>query len=228
MATINDLVPYCEQRVEEVVGAPVFWLQQPEVVTAVAEAIQDLLLLVGRPTQTVTQSYTLLPNQVFQPMPAGVFIITDLYDQDGRAYQYTLYDMDFTQASWTSSWEDDLSTNISQWFPVGFNMFGVHPAVSAPLQVTITGIQLTPNEAFPYSGTTTVPFEDSVFVALELYAASYLRLKEAGSEFADGVKLYQQYLEIAKVYTNLQNRVDPLLFSPNMGAPAGVNPTTRR
>jgi hypothetical protein len=228
MAVINDLVPYVEERTEEVVGAPVFWLQQQEYVTAVTEAIQDLLLLIGRPTQTVTQSYTLLPNQVFQPMPPDVFVITDLYDQDGRAYQFTLYDMDFTQASWGSDWENDLSTNINQWFPVGFNMFGVHPAVVAPLQVTVTGIQLTPNEAWPYSGTTTVPFEESMQVALEMYAAGYLQFKEGGSEFSNGVTLYQQYLEIAKRYTQIQDRRDPLIFAPNMGIPTGINPTVKR
>ena len=121
MAVINDLVPYVEERTEEVVGAPVFWLQQQEYVTAVAEAIQDLLLLIGRPTQTVTQSYTLLPNQVFQPMPPGVFVITDLYSEDGRVYQLTQYDMDFSQSAWQSDWEDDVGTQIK--LPVRPNSF---------------------------------------------------------------------------------------------------------
>lgn len=585
MATVADLAPYVENRTEELVGAPVFWQQSQEVYTAIVEGVTDLLLLVGRPTQTVTQTVTLLPNTPWQPMPAGIFIITDMYDQNGRTYQYTVYDFDFTQVSWgcyddatevltdrgwrrfqdldrteaiatlsaegkleyqiptayhayeydgdlwqyssasvdllvtpnhnlyiapsserpyrfrleraqdikrkcfnmkkdaewegveqkticvadkvvdmdlwleflgyfisegsccaydfdrasriqhykhttksgehknytyetkarvqtqrvvavaqmkpegvkkighclaklpfkfrrdvrdwrcqskalyaelvdlgrshekhipayvknlsrrqltilykalmlgdgsecegkatyytssarladdfqelllkigmsgdihvtdrigqkrgngvtrylefnvgvrrnkqtprnsrgwmpvmspyigtvhcvtvpnhiiyvrrngkavwcgNSGWENDISDSISQWAPVGFGMFMIHPAVNTPQQVTVTGIQATPNQTWPYDGTSTIPFEDSMFVAIEMYAAAYLQFKEGSAEFANGVKLYQQYLDIAKRYTQIQDRRDPLIFAPNMGVPTGINPTVKR
>ena len=73
-----------------------------------------------------------------------------------------------------------------------------------------------------------MPFEDSIFVALESYAAGYLSFKEGGAEAQNGVTLYTQYLEIARRYSQIQDRRDPLIFAPNMGIPTGVNPTTRR
>jgi hypothetical protein len=226
--TVATLAPYVENRVEEVAGAPVFWQQSQEVYTAIVEAVQDLLLLIGRPTQTVTQTVTLLPNTPWQPMPSGIFVITDMYDQNGRTYQFSVYDFDYSQVSWGSGWENDISTAISQWAPVGFSQYLVHPAVNTPQQVTVTGIQATPNQAWPYDGTSTIPFESSMYVALELYATSYLQFKEGNAEFSNGVTLYQQYLELAKRYTQIQDRRDPLIFAPNMGIPTGITPIVKR
>jgi len=229
MATVADLAPYVENRLEEPIGAPVFWGQSTEIYSAVVEAVCDLLLLIGRPTQTVNQLVTLLPNKVYQLMPAGMLCITDIVSQNGAVYKMTQYDMDYSQSSWGSDWENDLSDqDFDQWWPVGFGMFGIHPAVSQPLTVGITGIALPTTEAWPFSGNSAIPFEDSMFAALEMYAAGYCRLKEQGNEFYEGVKLYQAYLEVAKRYTQIQDRRDDMIFSQGLGLQQNINPNKKR
>lgn len=229
MANVADLAPYVENRIEEPIGAPVFWEQNTEVYSAIVEAICELLLLVGRPTQTVNLQITILPNKVYQAMPTGMLCITNMYSQQGEVYKMTQYDMDFTQASWGSDWENDITDQqINQWWPIGFTMYGVHPAVSMPLTVGITGIALPTTEAWPFSGASSVPFEDSMFVALEQYAAGYCRLKEQGNEFYEGVRLYQAFLEIAKRYTQIQDRRDEMIFTQGLGLQQNINPNKKR
>ena len=214
-------------RCEEPTSPPVFWTTA-EANSAVIEAINDLILLIGRPTQYVTQIVTLQPNTPWQTMPAGVFCITDIVGLNGQVYKLTQFDMDFTQASWGSGWENDVGPAIQQWWPLGFNLFGVHPCVSAAQQVTVTAIAPATSDAWPYTGNELVPFEDSLFIALESYGAHVLRFKEGGNEFFDSLSLYKDYLAIAKRYTAIQDRRDPYIFDTNVGVPGKVAPTTAR
>jgi len=79
-------------------------------------------------------------------------------------------------------------------------MFGIHPAVSTPVQVLLTGILCPVTEIWPYNGSEIVPFHHEFFVALEEYATVYCRLKETGAEFEESLSLYQQYLSLAETY----------------------------
>jgi len=215
-------------RVEEFVPtAPVFWTTA-EANSAVIEAISDLLLLIGRPTQYVSQLITIAPNTPWQPMPAGLFCITDIIAQGSQVYKLTQWDMDFLQVSWGAGWEQDVADSIVQWWPLGFNMFGVHPCVNTDQYVTVTGIQIPTTDPWPYSGSELVPFPDEMFIALEQYGAHYLRFKEGGNEFFESLALYKDYLAQAQRYTAIQDRRDPYIFDQNVGAPGKVSPTTAR
>ena len=67
-----------------------------------------------------------------------------------------------------------------------------------------------------------------MFIALEEYAAHYLRLKEGGDEFFGSMALYKSYLAQAKRYTAIQDRRDSYIFDQSVGAPGKVSQTTAR
>lgn len=222
---ISTLAVNVQNRLEEIpVGAPgTFWSYQFEILTAIVEAMNDLMVLVGRPLQTVNVPYTLTPNTVWQSYPAGVFLITDMWGAGGVIHKVDLNSMDFVMSSWHSDWEQDTSPNGPvRWMPIGMTMFAVHPAPSVPITVNIDAIQYPVAEAWPYTGTETVPFQDEFFEAIEEYAAHYARFKETGQDFQQSLSLYQQYLAVAKRMTDIQDRRDPVIFSTSLGATAGV------
>jgi hypothetical protein len=208
-------------------GGPIFWDLSTEVYSALVEAMNDLLLLVGRPTQAVQQVITLTPNTVWQKTPKGIFLITDLYGNN-QIRQANLASMDYVQASWLGDWEQDVADSPLRWGAVGFNFFFVHPAPSTAIQLTLTGIQYPALDNWPYTGGELSPFHHEFQLALELYAASYCRLKETGAEAQEGITLYAQYLELAKRLTQLEDLRDPVIFSKALGAPTQVEVTTKR
>ena len=81
---------------------------------------------------------------------------------------------------------------------------------------------------WPYTGNETIQFQDEMFVALETYSAAYCRLKELGSEAQEGIKLMEQYFQMAKRLTQIEDKRDPLLFSMGFGAANNINPGSRR
>src|ERR1039458_463927 len=229
MTTIADMVPQLAARVEETNPfAPIFWGLNTEFYSALVEACSDLLILIGRPTNTVSLPVTLLPNSVWQPMPPGMFCIANVQGPDGDVYKFTQFDMDFSQASWGSDYENDLGDSVKQWWPLGLTAFGIHPSVEVPQPVIVTGIQLVTQESWPYDGTVVSPFHEEVNSILEMYAAHILRLKEGGAEFQQSLALYDAYLAGAKRLTEIEDRRDPVVFSRNLGVQVGVAQTTKR
>lgn len=231
MSTISQLAPQVLARVEEPnPSAPVFWSLTLEVYSALVEALNDLMLLVGRPTQTIQVPLDLQPNSVWQSVPKGVLLITDMWGGGGTKFWRTdLGSMDRVMSSWSAAWENDTDPDGPvRWGPVGLTQFFVHPAPQASQQVLIGGVAYPVTGAWPYDGTQTVPFQLEFFTMLEQYAASYLRLKENGREFEEGVALYNSYLQLAQRMTQIQDSRDALIFSPVAGGVAGVNPAPRR
>lgn len=226
MATISTLVPYVENRTEELVGNPVFWTFD-EYTSSIMEAMCDMLLLVGRPDLIVSQPLTIQPNQWMQKVPKGIFCITNIQGPASEVWKITLEDVDYSQVA-GPDWEQDIGDSITTWWPLGFNAFGVHPCVPYAQTVLMTGIASPVTGIWPYDGTQDVPFQDPFFVSLEKYAASYLRLKEAGQETQEGAKLYADYLSDAKRMTQLQDRIDPFIFEGATGGKITANPTTAR
>lgn len=228
--TISTLAFRVQQRLEEEgTTAGEFWSVQYEIYTALVEAISDLMLLVGRPTQSVQIPYSFTLNTPWQTMPTGVFLITNIWGPQGNIRKVDLHSMDYVMSSWGPGWESDSSVNGPQrWFPIGLTTFAVHPAPSVSQVVAIDGIAFPTTSTWPYSGSETVPFSDEFFVALEEYSCSCLRLKEAGSEFQDSMSLYNSYLQLARRMTEIQDRRDPLIFSPVLGGTAGLHSLTKR
>jgi hypothetical protein len=226
--TIAALAANVQSRLEEPSGVGIFWSRQYELFTSLVEAMNDLILLIGRPTQTVNIQFSLTPNTVWQTVTKGLFLITDIQGAGAPLYKVNLWELDYTQASWGSDWQQDVYDTAFRWAPIGFNMFAIHPAVSAQQTVNITAIQYPTSDTWPYSGNETVPFEDNYFQALEEYAAFYASIKEMGGEFQNGLKLFQAYMKVAQRMTQIQDRRDPLIFSMNFGAGQSTNPTTQR
>ena len=225
---ISTLADHTQQRLEEPVGAGAWWSRQFEVYSAIMEAQSDLLLLVGRPTQVVNVPFTLAPNTVWQAIPKGYLAITDIQGAGSPLYKINLYDLDFLQTSWGSNWQQDTDAVAQRWAPIGFNMFVVHPAPAYPQTVNVTAIQYPATDTWPYSGSEAVQFSDEFFVALELYATHYATIKELGAEFQNGLRLFDQYMQLAKRMTGLQDLRDPLIFTSGFGASSNTNPTTKR
>ena len=158
--TIATLANQVQSRLEETPGgAGAWWSRQYELYTALIEAENDLLLLLGRPTQTVNIPFSLVPNQVWQVIPKGLFLITDIQGAGAPLYKINLYDLDYLQSSWGSDWQQDVGDVAKRWAPIGFNMFVVHPAVSTGQTVHINAITYPTTSVWPYDGTQTVPFE---------------------------------------------------------------------
>ena len=227
MATISTLAGYTQNRLEES-GAGQWWSLVYEIYTALAEAQSDLMLLIGRPTQVVNFPLTLTANSCWQTVPKGIFAITDIQGAGSPLYKINLWDLDYLQSSWSSDWEQDVDVASVRWAPIGFNMFVVHPAPSAPVTVNISAIQYPQTTVWPYNGTQAIVFEDNFFELLEMYAAHYCRIKEGGAEHQEGVQLLQQYLNGAQRMSQIQDRRDPLLFTMGYGGAQNVNPTTKR
>jgi hypothetical protein len=194
------------------------------------EAMNDLLLLVGRPTQAVNQVITLAANTVWQTLPKGVFLITDLIGPGGTIRKGNLFSMDYVMSGDGSpTWENDVADYPTKWGPLGFNLFFVHPAPSTAIQLTLTGIQYPVIEqVWPFSGAETVPFHHECQLALELYASHVARLKEMGQEFQESLSLYDEYLSLAKRFTTIEDKRDGVIFSRTIGAQARVSPITKR
>jgi hypothetical protein len=227
--TIATLAANAQSRLEENIGAPgQWWSLQFELYSALMEAQSDLLLLVGRPTQEVNIPFALTPNSVWQTVPKGIFAITDIQGFSSPLYKINLWDLDYLQSSWGSGWTQDTDNACYRWCPVGFNLFCIHPAVAEPQTVNITAITYPTTDVWPYTGAETVNFQDEMFVALEIYAAAYARIKELGGEFQEGLKMMEQYMQLAKRLTQVEDKRDPLLFTMGYGAANNVSPASRR
>jgi hypothetical protein len=190
--------------------------------------MNELMLLVGRPTLTVQSPLNLQPNSVWQPMPMGLLAITDIYGSQSLLRKVTLFSLDYEQFGSGSDWENDTAYSPVRWAPIGFNMFVVHPAAAYATQVSVNAVQYPVAEPWPYTGNEIVPFEHHFFEALEMYAAVYARLKEGTSELSAALPMLAEFYQIAKRMTEIQDRRDPLIFSRDFGVMAGTNQIQRR
>ena len=227
---VSTLADHVQDRLEEPRGAGRFWRRDYEIYSAIAEAMNDLMVLVGRPTETVAVQFNLTPNNVWQTVPKGVFLIADVWGAKGLLRKLTLFDLDYSQSSWSNDWESDISdAGPVRWAPIGMTRFLVHPAPSAPQTVLIDAIQYPVSDTFyPPNGNEIIPFHNEFHVALEQYAAHYCRLKEGTSEFQESMLLYQEYLNLAQRLTMIEDRRDPVLFSAGFGATGSLKSHTKR
>ncbi len=226
---ISVLASHVQARLEEEgTAAGEFWSTEYEINPTLVEAMSDLMLLVGRPTQVVNIPYNLTLNSIWQPMPKGLFLITDMRGPQGQIHKVDLHSQDYVQSSWQSDWESDSSPNGPQrWMPINLTMFAVHPAPSVPQTVALDGIAYPVAQPWPWDGSQPVSFQDEFFSALEMYSAHVCRIKENGAEFQESLSLYNEYLTLARRMTEIQDRRDPLIFSPVLGGTAGLMALTK-
>jgi hypothetical protein len=206
-----------------------FWDLKLAVYPALVEAINDLMLIIGRPTTLYQIPIQLVPNVCWQPMPENMLAITNVQSNLQSLWKVSLRTMDFTQSSWTSSWETDVAASPLRWFPLGMTFWGVHPAVSQLTTVLVTGVGYpVPQAVFPPTGLESTVFHEEFNQALELYATAYLRLCELGDDAQEGQELYQAYLKIAQRMTSIEDRRDSLSYSQAFGVPNAPSRVTLR
>lgn len=225
-STIAALAPDVMNRLQDPLG--IFWLEQFETYAGLAEAISELLLIIGRPTLIYNQKVTLVQNQCYQPMPANVLAILNVRTDVSVMAKTTLHSLDYMCSSWSPSWESDRSDRPRRWAPLGLNNFIVHPAPLQPMEVNINAIQYPILTTWPPSGGEVSPFHKEFDQALELYAASYARVKEGGQDFQEGLMLYQQFLEIAQRATVIEDRKDSLVWTRAVGAATAPSQVSHR
>lgn len=228
MAAIDDILDRVQDRLEEEVGtAGRFWLRSLELRSGAIEALNEMLLLVGRPTMIASQPFTIQAGTPWQTIPKGMLCITNIQGVSSEVWKYTLQDLDYLQASWGPDWEQDVGDAVAHWAPIGFNMFAVHPSVSFPQDVLISGIAYPATGAWP-NANITIPFTDEFFAALDMYTAHYARFKEMGNEFSESFKMLESFMQLAGSMTTLQDRRDPYIFNRAVGAQLQTNPISRR
>lgn len=217
LSTIAQLAVGVADRMQD--PSAIFWEQNYEQFSSVAEGISDLLLLIGRPTQQFNTLITLTPNQVWQPMPANILAITNIRGAQYSLWKTSLHAMDYLQASWGPDWESDVADSPLRWGPLGLTYFFVHPAPTTPIQVTVSGVTYPIQTPWPPTGAETSPFHNEINVAIQMYAAWYLSLKMLPDESLEGDAIFQQYLDIAQRNSTIEDRRDPLIFSRAFGTP---------
>jgi len=225
----NVLARLEENYASGIDAGPVFWNTQFEINAGIVEALNETILLVGRPTQTVNVQFNLVPNTPWQQIPKGVLLLTDIWGGQSRLRKVSLWDMDYSQSSWGSDWENDVSDSGPQrWFPLGFGAFGIHPAPSTPQIVLLDGIAYPTISTYPYDGSQIMPFENHWFEMFEMYCAVYSRLKEGSQEFQESMPMLQNFYKLAERMTQIQDRRDPIVFSQSFGGTVGVNALKKR
>jgi hypothetical protein len=115
-------------------------------------------------------------------------------------------------------------TQIQAWFPLGVSYFGIYPQLVQQATVTMDFLISPVNEARPYTGNETVPFQAEFTDLVPEYAAALLRTKEGGAEAEEAETTYQAYLTTAKALSAFQTRLDSLVYSKAFGGQTQVNP----
>lgn len=225
-STLAEMSQDVLDRLQDPTG--VFWSRQNEIYAGLAEAISELLLIIGRPTQQFNTNVTLAPNTVWQKMPANMLAITNILCNGSLLWKTTLHSLDYLQSSWSSQWESDRGPYPLRWAPLGLRYFIVHPAPVEPVQVTVAGVCFPVAGTWPYSGAQTSLWHKELNDALELYAASYARIKILGEDFQEGLNLYRQFQVIAQRLTTLEDRRDSLVSTRSFGVPTAPSQTSSR
>ena len=122
-------------------------------------------------------------------------------------------------------WQQEApGTSIKAWFPLGVSLFGIYPQLQADTQVVMDFIASPVNEARPYTGNETVPFQPEFADLLTKYAAVLLRSKEGGAEAEEADTVFTDYMETLKDLSLFQQRIDSLILSRPYGGKVQVNP----
>jgi hypothetical protein len=223
--SIAGLLPQILARVQD--PASTFWTPN-ETTSAAAEAIGELLLLIGRPTQQYNTLVTLAANTPWQAMPTGLLAITNIQSAGSALRKTTLHALDYTQAANGSDWESDRADLPRMWAPVGLTQFVIWPAVTEPVTVAVAGVADPIASAWPFPATTLSPFHREVDDALECYSAAYLRIKDMGDDFAEGQQNYRQFVAVAMRLAGVEDRRDDLIWSQGFGVESAVSQVGKR
>jgi len=125
-------------------------------------------------------------------------------------------------------WENDVGDEIQHWFPIGLTQFGIHPQLTGPVNVFISGVVEPVPSPRPYTGEEFVDFQEEMREAFVDYAAHIAALKEGTKEFVDSIKVYNRFLSRMQELTKFAVRKGSLRFTRSLGHVSRVTPVEQR
>lgn len=149
LATISELQANLADRLQDPAGT--FWLQTYEQFSAIAEGINDLLLLIGRPTQLINIPVTLTPNICWQTLPANMLAITTIRSSTSMLWKTSLYAMDYLQSSWGCYDENTEILTSNGWMRFSDLTYRT-PVATLNKKGELEYQEPTAYHAYPYSG----------------------------------------------------------------------------
>jgi hypothetical protein len=228
---LSTLLPDVLGRVEEnlptapQLPGPTFWNLTGEVYPQMVDAMFEAALITGV-VQLSSKQVTLAADTTYFSMQYGTNVPKGILGALRMRAPYsirktTLNGLDSMIPNWQQA---DPGSQIRSWFPLGVSMFGIFPQLAAEANVVMDFIVSPVNEARPYSGAETIPFQTEFIDFLNQYAAAMLRAKEGGAEAEEAETVYKQYLGKMKQLSAFQGRLDSLVFSGAYGGRGMVNP----
>jgi hypothetical protein len=126
-------------------------------------------------------------------------------------------------------WENDVGGSVPDfWFPIGLTQFGIHPQLTAPVSVIVSGIVEPVSTPRPYTGNESVNFQNEFREAFVDYAAFTATLKEGTIEFRESIRVYDRFISRMQELGKFASRKGSLRFSRTLGAVASTNPVEIR
>lgn len=230
MGTLESSARKVFNRLEEDPAAPVFWTTY-EVQNAVVEAWNEAALIAGT-VQVVQSTPLVLPiNTNYVAMPLNAIALLRMVGPNS-VQKTDLYSLDQMIPGWENI--GGVGANppvqtIQYWFPLGLDMFGIHPQLTVQQSVVVTYLAYPITRApADYTGQESNPFQAEFHDGLQDYAAHVCRLKEAGQEFEASQTLYQNFLNTMRDLSVFQARHDSLVFARAAGANVRVVPVEVR
>jgi hypothetical protein len=224
---LNDLLDDVLGRVEEnppdadYFPGPTFWNLVGEVWPKMVDAMFESNLITGT-VQANNQLVTIAADTTYFTLPKGAFGPLRL-KAPYSIRKTSLAALDQMVPDWQ---QQSPGTQIRAWFPLGVSGFGVFPQMIAETSVVMDWIVSPVNEARPYTGNETIPFQTEFADLVAMYAAASLRMKEGGSEAEGAATVLNEYLGKVKVLSLFQGRLDALVLTKAYGGNVGVNRRT--
>lgn len=188
---------------------------QPEVNSAINEAIRVLNLACGFLQVTVLIAGSSVANRFWYDVPFGPGnIVIPLRVQYEQTYlrKYNLNEIGRAYPQWLTETTATTGQPVQHFIPFGIRKFAIHPADAVGGgDLSVTGVQ----EPIPLvNPTDVVQWPNEVTPAFDALAAHTLMLKEGGAIFSAATADYQQYIRIMKKLTIWKGMVWPSWFVP--------------
>lgn len=219
-------------RLEENRANPLFWNVPAEIRVFLIEAMNEAALIAGEPQIRFSKSQA---TQNFLSLAANqtVFDLTNDVPLFGTMRMESISQQIIKTTPWDldrffPGWESDTGPIIKHWFPIGLTRFGIHPQLTSPASVIVSGIAEPVSTARPYTGNEPVDFQEEYREAFIDYAVHVASLKEGTKEFTDSIKVYDRFLSKMEELSKFATRKGSLRFSRSMGVPATVTPVEQR
>jgi hypothetical protein len=222
MSTLSNLGDLVQQRLEEPVGAGIFWERIGEIYPMLVEAMSEATLITGEPEIRQNVPFTLNAGQTIFTLPSPGLALLRI-QAPNWVDKTTLWDLD----RMLPGWESDAGDAPDYWFPFGLTQFGIHPQLTASAQCFLSFIALPVPSGRPYTGAENVDFQSEYQEGFVDYAAHVAQLKEGGEEFIQSSKLYDRFLSKMVELSNFSWRKNSLRFTRTVGAPSRITPVER-